>query len=249
MHEVLTTAAHYDHLIDHGHDCVNDPPFLREYMAQSDGPRFFEALGDTAGKHILEVGVGTGRLAQQVLSRGCRRFTGIDVSARTIAAARKHLAGYVNVELLVENAEGFARAAAFDAVYCVQTEWHIQDKKRALANMAAGLRPGGRLVLSVGLIRHERAEGEEDWMDDGDHRLRLYRATPQQYAGWLQDLGCEVAQPVTLVNTCLLPNGKESDGFGKPVASLIVAVRPPAALPDRPHAAKPTGITPVIARS
>ncbi|WP_461368596.1 class I SAM-dependent methyltransferase, partial [Candidatus Darwinibacter acetoxidans] len=46
---------------------------------------------------MLEIGVGTGRLARRVLDMGCRTFTGLDTSAKTLERARENLAAYPNV--------------------------------------------------------------------------------------------------------------------------------------------------------
>ena len=54
---------HYDRLIEEGNDPVGDPEPLRAYMDKWDGQPFIDALELSKDKTILEIGVGTGRLA------------------------------------------------------------------------------------------------------------------------------------------------------------------------------------------
>ena len=55
--------SHYDLLTDENNDPVNDPLHLRKYMDTWDGPPFLDALHLDSTKSVLEIGVGTGRLA------------------------------------------------------------------------------------------------------------------------------------------------------------------------------------------
>ncbi len=214
---IVSALEHYDRCIDEGHDPCEDGPLLQRYMARWDGPRFFEFLGDLTGKDVLDVGVGTGRLAQPILQRGCRRFTGIDISPKTIERARQNLGGFPNVELLVADVGAFVRPAAYDAAYSVLTFMHIEDQQRALQNMATSLRPGGVIVISV--------DHSGPWLDFGDRRVRLYPAAVDAYIGWLTDLGCQTDRPVPLIDTWVSRDGAGAETYGKPVATLVRAVK------------------------
>jgi SAM-dependent methyltransferase len=213
----VSALEHYERCIDEGHDPCEDGPLLQRYMARWDGPRFFELLGDLRNKSILEVGVGTGRLAQHILRRGGRRFTGIDISPKTVERARQNLSGYSNAELLLADAGEFVRPAAYHAAYSVLTFMHIADKERALRNMVTSLRPGGVIVISV--------DHSDPWLDFGDRMVRLYPATVDAYVGWLTSLGCETDLPVPLIDTWEGPKGARAETYGKPIATLIRGVR------------------------
>ena len=80
--------------------------------------------------------------------------------------------------------------------------------------MAASLRAGGRLVLSIGLESN-------DWLDYGCRQVPLFPAPPEAYIGWLKELGCEVTAQVELVDRFVYPSGKKSETYGRPTASLI----------------------------
>ncbi len=213
----ISALEHYERCIGEGNDPCEDPPLLQRYMARWDGPAFFEALGDLQAKAVLEIGVGTGRLAVQVLQRGCRTFTGIDLSPRSIARAETHLSAFANVTLRVANIEAAAPPGAYDVAYSVLTMMHIADKEAALANTVVALAPGGVLVLSVAHV--------EPWLDYGNRRVRLYPAAPSWYAKRLTELGCDVAPPLPLVDTWIDPEGRRSPTYGQPIATLVKAVK------------------------
>lgn len=50
-------------------------------------------------KNVLEIGVGTGRIASKVAPH-CLQFTGIDISSKTIERARINLADHSNIFLI-----------------------------------------------------------------------------------------------------------------------------------------------------
>ena len=145
----VDTLSHYEKLIEEGIDPFHDQGVLRDYMARWDGPLFFNALGDLSGKNVLEIGIGTGRVAREVLERGCKHLTGIDVSPGTIERAENNLHDYPNTELIVADCESFIRDESFDVAYSVLTFMHIEKKQRALANLVGSLKAGRRLVLSI----------------------------------------------------------------------------------------------------
>lgn len=191
---IIDTHEHYERMAEtfgdqHG-DPFADPPALRQYMARWDGQPFWDSLGNVHGMTMLEIGIGTGRLARQVLERGCAQLTGVDFSAKTLVCTRKNLATYPHIELICSSAEAFVRPAAFDVVYSVLTLLHIADKETVLRNMVASLKSGGRLVLSI--------SDDGEWLDYDRHRVQLYPDREDDYRRWLCDLGCIVAPPVTL---------------------------------------------------
>jgi SAM-dependent methyltransferase len=127
--------------------CCDDPPVMQEDMSRWDGPSFWDAVGDLSGKDVLEVGVGYGRIARQVLRRGCHNLTGIDISAKSLAAAKADLAGFSNVELVLADIVGLTRSES--AVFSVLMFKHVGDKQTALRNVVDALRPCGYVVLSI----------------------------------------------------------------------------------------------------
>ena len=95
----LDAREHYDKLIDEGNDPFRDPKPLRDYMDKWDGQSFIDALALDKTKSVLEIGVGTGRLAARVIPL-CKSFTGIDISPKTVQRAQKNLSEHKNVSLV-----------------------------------------------------------------------------------------------------------------------------------------------------
>lgn len=217
MKPTITAREHYDRLAESGHG-RDDPPAMQEYMARWDGPLFFEALGDLSGKDVFEVGVGCGRIARQVLKRGCRSLTGLDISSKTITTAEADLAEFTNVELVLADIVDFVRPVSFDVAFSVLTFMHIQDKQLALQHVVDSLRDGGRLVLSI--------DNASDSLDFGDWNVDLHPWPPEQYAEVLTNVGCEVDPLVPLIDTWSRPNGKKSETYGQAIATLVKARKP-----------------------
>ena len=72
----VDVITHYDLLVDEGNDPVCDPEPLKQYMDKWDGKPFIDALRLDKSKSVLEIGVGTGRLAVKTAPL-CKCFTGI----------------------------------------------------------------------------------------------------------------------------------------------------------------------------
>ena len=212
----ITAKEHYDRLAEaaHGRD---DSLKMQDYMARWDGRLFHDALGDVTGKDVLEVGIGSGRVARQILNRGCRHLTGLDISPKTIALAQADLAGFANLTLVLADITGFRKNRSFDLAYSVLTFMHVEAKPKALENIVASLRPGGRVVFSI--------NQPCDSLDFGDWTVPLYPWLPAQYLTALEDIGCDVADPVPLVDLWTDSNGKPSDTYGQSIATLITGTK------------------------
>ena len=157
---------HYDALVDEGNDPVFDPPMLREYMDKWDGQAFIEAMELNQEKSVLEIGVGTGRLAIQTAPL-CGSFCGIDLSPKTVERAQKNLAGYANVTLLCGDFLTYPFCETFSVIYSSLTFMHIEDKQAALNKVAKLMKPGGRFVLSID-------KNQSNIIDVGSRRLKIY---------------------------------------------------------------------------
>jgi ubiquinone/menaquinone biosynthesis C-methylase UbiE len=119
------------------------------------------ALGDVAGRHVLDFGCGTGGTATQLLTQGAR-VTGFDISHTRLQEARQHEAGEPGgaaTGLLQCAAEMLPFSdGAFDAVLGKQILHHL-DLKIAIPEIARVLRPGGRAVFLEPLIHNPILEG------------------------------------------------------------------------------------------
>ena len=139
---------HYDALIDEGNDPFRDPKPLKDYMDRWDGKRFIGCLSLNKNKTVLEIGVGTGRLAERVAPL-CKEFTGIDISEKTIERAKENLAGLPNITLISDDFYRHVFCEQFDIIYSSLTFMHFKDKQKAIEIVFSILKPGGVFVLSI----------------------------------------------------------------------------------------------------
>lgn len=112
-----------------------------------------ERMGLQAGQRVLEVGAGTGRLlipaARRVLPGG--EVVGIDIQAAMIERlhARVKEMGGGNITLIVGDAtQAHVPPESFDVVYLCSTLGEIPDRKAALQQCYAALKPGGMLSIT-----------------------------------------------------------------------------------------------------
>ncbi|BCN30901.1 class I SAM-dependent methyltransferase [Anaeromicropila herbilytica] len=146
--EYVSVEKHYDMLIDEGNDPVYDSLPLKEYMDKSDGQYFIQCLSLTPTKNVLEIGVGTGRLAIRV-AEYCKTFCGIDISAKTVKRAKQNLKKYDNVSILQGDFLEYTFDTTYDVIYSSQVFWHIKDKQKAIIKIAKLLTENGIFVLSI----------------------------------------------------------------------------------------------------
>lgn len=134
------------------------PPGIGDLVADS----AMRAL--TPGASVAEVGIGTGRIAKPLISRGAR-ITGIDLSRRMMRRLLDTLPPEQARPNLVEaDASQLPLAAgAFDAVVSVHVFHLIANWRRALEEVRRVLKPGG-----VFLTGH-------DWRPDDSPGERLFR--------------------------------------------------------------------------
>jgi ubiquinone/menaquinone biosynthesis C-methylase UbiE len=101
------------------------------------------------GALVLELGVGTGRIARPILDAGCR-VIGLDVSAEMMRkAAEKGITTLIRGSIL----ELPLQDASVDAVMVVHVLHHIADWRTALTEVMRVLRPGGVVLMG------------NDWLD------------------------------------------------------------------------------------
>lgn len=181
---VKEVARHYDLLIDEGNDPVLDPPELAVHMDGWDGEMFLSALELNGMQDVLEIGVGTGRLALRIAPQS-RTFTGVDLSEKTITRAGEHLAGLQQVRLACADFMAWEAGTRFDVVCSSLTFLHLSDKQRAAQRIAALLRPGGRAVISLD-------KSQETTLDYGMRQLTVYPDDPARMAAHLQAAGLTV---------------------------------------------------------
>ena len=113
--------------------------------------RLLQAGGTGPGARILDVGCGTGDLLAHLAKHfEDAAFAGIDFSRRGIEAAQKKVPGALLMQgdLAASPPPPEFAGWATDAV-CSEVLEHVDDEAGLLANVAACMRPGARLIVTV----------------------------------------------------------------------------------------------------
>ena len=161
---------HYDLLIDEGNDPVHDPEPLQDYMNQWPGQDFINAMQLDKTKSVLEIGVGTGRLAVRVAPL-CDKFCGIDISPKTVNKAKENLVQYSNVNLICGNFLIHSFLDQFDVIYSSLTFMHIKEKQDAIDKVFMLLKDGGRFILSID-------KNQDECIDMGLRKIKIFPDDP-----------------------------------------------------------------------
>ena len=186
-------------------EMTEDVPFYVELARETDGP-------------LVELAVGSGRVAIPVAEATGRAVLGIDTSPAMLAQARERAAA-AGVEL--ELREGDMRDLELDQaaglVYCpFRGLLHLPtwaDRRRVFERVAASLRPGGRFAWNAFAFDHAiaaRLDGEHqdgpvphslryavgdnriDITLDGGGTSSLWWATKNEWLGLIDVAGLEV---------------------------------------------------------
>ncbi len=139
----MTSFTHDSRSLALTYDRVSDVQF-------EGGKALVERLGLAEGARVLDVGCGTGRLANWIAERvgSPGAVTGIDPLEERIQIARSR-GGDVRFEVgKAEDLSAFDDAS-FDAI-CMSSVLHwVADKAKALAEIRRVLRPGGRFGVTT----------------------------------------------------------------------------------------------------
>ena len=170
---------HYDKLIEENNDPARDPKPLQDYMDKWDGRQFIESMRLDKSKSVLEIGVGTGRLALKVAPL-CKELVGIDLSAKTILRASENLSHNQNVKLVCNDFMSYEFAERFDVIYSSLTFMHIEDKAYAIQKIASLLNPEGSFVLSID-------KNQSHFIDMGTRKIKVFPDTPTEICKLLSE--------------------------------------------------------------
>lgn len=184
--KLSAVLKHYDLLIEENNDPVRDPEPLRQYMDKWDGQQFIDSLQLTKEKSVLEIGVGTGRLAVRVAPE-CREFCGIDLSPKTVKRAKENLKEQTNVTLICGDFMSYEFERKFDVIYSSLTFMHIKEKPAAINKVKLLLKDGGRFVLSID-------KNQSDTIDYGTRKIQVYPDCKEDIAKYMIDSGMELAE-------------------------------------------------------
>lgn len=149
------------------------------------------AAANRPAPRVLELGCGTGALAERVLAAvpSCR-LTGIDLAPRMVEAARARLGE--RAEVLLGDAERLPfRDGAFDVAYCNDSFHHYPDPDRAAFQAWRVLAPGGALVIGDAWQPGPARAIMNAWLPrsrEGDVRIYSERELRQILGTWFGDV-------------------------------------------------------------
>jgi SAM-dependent methyltransferase len=113
----------------------------------------FDQYAFAVGPEVAEVGAGVGTFSERLLDAGAERLLLIEPERVAADALGSRFAADERVEVVADEVPGStaltARSRTLDLVVCQNVLEHIDDDGAAIAEMAAALRPGGRLALLV----------------------------------------------------------------------------------------------------
>jgi SAM-dependent methyltransferase len=159
---------------------------------------FYRDVAAEQGGRVLELACGSGRVLVPLAQAGCQ-VVGLDASPHMLALAREKLAATGpevadRVHLMQGDMRSFTIEGTFDLALIAANSFAYligrADQLRVLANVAAHLRPGGRLALDL-------LNPSPVWLLEppGSLRQDLLQHVPEQ--------GMTVARTETVVSTDL----------------------------------------------
>ena len=104
-------------------------------------------LGDLRGRRVLDVGCGTGRLAEALLNEARAKVWAVDSTARMVEVARETLPAEIGVRQADAERLPF-RDGWFDRV-TMSLVLHLLDRPRALSEARRVVQDDGRIAIST----------------------------------------------------------------------------------------------------
>lgn len=110
----------------------------------------FDAVAECRPRRVLEVGCGSGELAERLARDLDAEVVAVDTSPRMVELTRAR-----DVDAVVGDAAALSFAdGAFDAAVAAWMLYHVPNLDRAVAELHRVLCPGGRLVAATNGVRH-----------------------------------------------------------------------------------------------
>lgn len=154
-----------------GKHLIGDPQFEREMFELATKYTDFPAEW-FAGKTVLDAGCGNGRWSYVFAKLGAK-VTAVDQSPTGVAAVQARLGDKYGFEVRQANLlESLSFKPEFDLVWCYGVAHHTGDTRFVVENVAARVKPGGRIFL---MIYGEPSDGIE--FNEINHYVELRRDT------------------------------------------------------------------------
>ncbi len=200
LENIISVIQHYDLLIEENNDPFRDSPMLQDYMCQWDGALFLEAMELATNKNVLEIGIGTGRIAAKVAPH-CAHLTGIDISPKTIERAKENLKEHTNISFICGDFCSHEFAETFDIIYSSLTMMHFENKQQVVTKVAELLKDNGIFVLSID-------KNQDGIIDMGDRKIKIYPDTLENISELIKDTTMSVTRVLEIGNAYIIVSKK-----------------------------------------
>ncbi|HTI51743.1 MAG TPA: class I SAM-dependent methyltransferase [Planctomycetaceae bacterium] len=124
------------------------------FRVYSEVPDHLQLLGKLSELSVLDVACGEGFYTRLIRQAGAARAVGVDVSSGMIELARQQEAqSPLGIEYICHSVEGMPQLKPFDIVstaFLLNTAPNAAALVAMAASLAANLKPGGRLVATLG---------------------------------------------------------------------------------------------------
>lgn len=119
------------------------------YRDEVEGFTAFDVIGPVDGQSVLDLACGFGRYGLALAERGAGRVVGVDISPDMISQATAAAADDPRFTFARHDVAEMPELGTFDlavAMYLLQYAKNVDELTAMCRNIAANLRPGGRLV-------------------------------------------------------------------------------------------------------
>jgi len=181
LEKYVDVVFHYDNLIAENNDPFRDAPPLKSYMDKWDGKVFIDEMQLSGMCRVLEIGIGTGRIAEKT-APCCKTLYGIDISPKTVERAKENLLRHSNIKLICADFLEYEFETVFDVVYSSLTLMHFCDKKAFFNKVYSILDKNGTFVLSTD-------KNQSEYIDMGTYKLKIFPDAPDTTQRHLLDTG------------------------------------------------------------
>src|SRR5215470_14504415 len=120
------------------------------FNALYERPSMLALVGDVRGKRVLDVGCGSGALAEALLGRGASNVTGLEISRAMAELARRRLGERINIQVAdLGQPLTMCTDESFDIVAASLVLHYLEHWEQPLLELRRVLVPGGVLAIST----------------------------------------------------------------------------------------------------
>ena len=157
-------------------------------MNKWDGQIFIESMKLNKNKTVLEIGVGTGRIAVKTAPL-CKLLYGIDISPKTVCRAKINLQNFNNTKIFCGYFLQFNFDTKFDVIYSSLTFMHIMEKEKSIKKVFNFLNLNGIFVLSID-------KNQNEILNFGNRTIKIYPDDINKTKTYISDSGLKISKVI-----------------------------------------------------